>query len=59
MALLWLAHCEKTAPSVLAVGRVMALPWRGALVLQKGQVVLAGSAEEVAGSAALAGFLGV
>ena len=30
-----------------------------ALVLQKGQVVLAGSAEEVAGSAALAGFLGV
>ena len=29
------------------------------LVLQKGQVVLAGSAEEVAGSAALAGFLGV
>ena len=28
-------------------------------VLQKGQVVLAGSAEEVAGSAALAGFLGV
>ena len=30
-----------------------------ALVLQKGQVVLAGSADEVAGSAALAGFLGV
>jgi len=30
-----------------------------ALVLQKGQVVLSGSAEEVAGSAALAGFLGV
>ncbi|MDQ3060242.1 MAG: ABC transporter ATP-binding protein [Pseudomonadota bacterium] len=30
-----------------------------ALVLQKGQVVLAGSADEVAGSAALAGYLGV
>ena len=30
-----------------------------ALVLQKGQAVLAGSAEEVAASAALAGFLGV
>ncbi len=30
-----------------------------ALVLQKGQVVLAGSAEEVAGSEALAGFLGL
>jgi branched-chain amino acid transport system ATP-binding protein len=30
-----------------------------ALVLQKGQAVLAGSADEVAGSAALAGFLGV
>jgi branched-chain amino acid transport system ATP-binding protein len=30
-----------------------------ALVLQKGQVVLAGSADEVASSAALAGFLGV
>ena len=30
-----------------------------ALVLQKGQVVLAGSADDVAGSAALAGFLGV
>jgi branched-chain amino acid transport system ATP-binding protein len=30
-----------------------------ALVLQKGQVVLAGTADEVAGSAALAGFLGV
>jgi len=30
-----------------------------ALVLQKGQVVLAGSADEVAGSEALAGYLGV
>jgi branched-chain amino acid transport system ATP-binding protein len=30
-----------------------------ALVLQKGQVVLQGSADEVAGSAALAGYLGV
>lgn len=30
-----------------------------ALVLQKGQVVLAGSADEVAGSGALAGYLGV
>jgi len=30
-----------------------------ALVLQKGQVVLSGSADDVAGSAALAGFLGV
>jgi branched-chain amino acid transport system ATP-binding protein len=30
-----------------------------ALVLQKGQVVLAGSADEVAGSSALAGYLGV
>ena len=30
-----------------------------ALVLQKGQAVLAGSADEVAGNAALAGFLGV
>ena len=30
-----------------------------ALVLQKGQTVLAGSADEVAGSPALAGFLGV
>ena len=29
-----------------------------ALVLQKGQVVLAGSADEVAGSSALAGYLG-
>ena len=30
-----------------------------ALVLQKGQTVLAGSADEVAGSPALTGFLGV
>ena len=30
-----------------------------ALVLQKGQTVLAGNADEVAGSPALAGFLGV
>jgi branched-chain amino acid transport system ATP-binding protein len=30
-----------------------------ALVLQKGQVVLQGAADEVAGSAALANYLGV
>lgn len=43
---------------MLSIGRVLAHADQ-ALVLQKGQVVLQGTAEDVAGSAALATYLGV